>query len=376
MKTEASRTAPADSPASPAGDAGLLHLLSSLTLTRLRAGASDGPSPADAAEILSLDDARRARLLHLASSNHVLMRSLLLLAEQAGDDVPGWLEAAMVAEQNRIQKALHFLDAVCGALHGAGCNATVIKSLDHWPDLGSDLDLFSSSDAREIIEVMRSRFQARLMPRSWGDRLANKWNFQLPGLPELIEVHVGRLGQTGEHVGFGKRLQARSIVTRVGGYAFRVASPEDRLIITTLQRMYRHFYLRLCDILDTAVLLESRSIDYAYLRTNATAAGIWDGVATFLSIVSDYLAGFRGDALGIPSIVRSSACFSSGDLFYRKEFLRVPILPHSARLYASQLSRLALSGDVQATFRLSLLPYLATAAALEMKLTGSDKGIW
>jgi hypothetical protein len=37
---------------------------------------------------------------------------------------------------------------------------------------------------------------------------------------------------------------------------------------------------------------------------------------------------------------------------------------------------LLLKGELQNTLRLSLLPGLAAAAALEMKISGSDKGIW
>lgn len=61
---------------------------------------------------------------------------------------------------------------------------------------------------------------------------------------------------------------------------------------------------------------------------------------------------------------------------YRHDFLRVPILPHSLRLYAGELRTLVMRGEVQNSLRLSLLPGLATAAALELKITGSDKGIW
>jgi hypothetical protein len=51
-------------------------------------------------------------------------------------------------------------------------------------------------------------------------------------------------------------------------------------------------------------------------------------------------------------------------------------LPHSLNLYASELMTLLLKGELRNSLRLSLLPGLATAAALEQKLTGSDKGIW
>ena len=45
---------------------------------------------------------------------------------------------------------------------------------------------------------MRSELQAEVQPQSWGDRLAHKWNFRIPGLPQLVEIHIGCLGQTGE----------------------------------------------------------------------------------------------------------------------------------------------------------------------------------
>ena len=60
----------------------------------------------------------------------------------------------------------------------------------------------------------------------------------------------------------------------------------------------------------------------------------------------------------------------------KKKFLRMPIFPQAARFYASEWKRLLLNGDLQSTMRLSLLPGLAAAAALELKITGSDKGIW
>jgi len=51
-------------------------------------------------------------------------------------------------------------------------------------------------------------------------------------------------------------------------------------------------------------------------------------------------------------------------------------VPQAANLYATELTRLLLNGEITNTLRLSLLPGLAAAAAIELKLTGSDKGIW
>src|SRR5438270_865389 len=97
-----------------------------------------------------------------------------------------------------------------------------------------------------------SRFNAHIEARSWGDRLANKWNFASPGLPEAVEVHAQRLGQTGEHTELAQRFVARRQPKTLLGLTFQVPAPEDALIVATLQRMYRHFYFRVCDVVNTA----------------------------------------------------------------------------------------------------------------------------
>jgi len=223
---------------------------------------------------------------------------------------------------------------------------------------------------------MHTRFNATLADRSWGDRLANKWNFVVPGLRELVEVHAGRLGQTGEQTAVTRSLSARTCMAQIAGYVFRVPAPEDRIVISTLQRMYRHFYIRLCDIVDNARLLDQHLVDFGYLHSLGSAAGLWEGIATYLRIISEYVQSYRGTGVPLDSIVTGSAKFGTDQVRFRRDFLRVSILPHSLNLYASELMTLLLKGDLRNSFRLSLLPGLATAAALEQKMTGSDKGIW
>jgi hypothetical protein len=317
-------------------------------------------------------------LWSLANANHVIMRAFpalhRILAEESTESAE-WIDRAVLREQERISHALSYLAPICQALEAAG-DVIVIKSLDHWPDLGNDLDLYTNGSSDDVVAVMHKNFNAHPDERSWGDRLANKWNFIVPGLPELVEVHVARLGQTGEQINITHSLAANSSVQQFGGYALRVAAPEDRIIISTLQRMYRHFYIRLCDIADNARLVDSGVIDYVHLKSLAESAGLWNGLATYLAIVSDYVKLYSGEALPLPHLVKEAAKFGNELVRFKRSFLRIPIFPQAASLYAAEWKRLLLNGEVRNTFRLSLLPGLATAAALELKLTGSDKGIW
>lgn len=319
-------------------------------------------------------------MLELAHLNHVVVRGMeafLTLVHPTGDASRAeWASQALVAENARIANAVAFLDDICKEFASRGLEVSVIKSLDHWPDLGSDLDLYTSATPEQVCQVMQLRFSAEISARSWGDRLARKWNFAIPRLPELVECHVGRLGQTGEQVSIASSLLRRTRTIHVGGRNFRTTHKSDRLLISTLQRMYRHFYFRLCDIIDSASLVEQDGVDFEDLRAAATRAGIWQGTATYLQIVSDYVKAYRGTGILLPKFVTEAARFGGDTVYYGKGFIRVPIMPQSAKLYGSQLVGVLRKREIHNGARLSLLPWLATAAVVGQKITGSDKGIW
>ena len=330
--------------------------------------------------LTSLTPGQRQDFTELADANHVVIRVLEVLNRVAGNrgdgQIQAWAVNGLAKERARIANALSHLENVCNVLEEEGCPTVVMKTLDHWPDLGNDLDLVSTGTKERIVQVFTKRFGARVEARSWGDRLACKWNFTLPGLPESIETHIGRLGQMGEHVGLARRCIDRRVSLRINGHQFFVPAPEERIFAATLQRMYRHFYFRVCDILNAAALVESGKIGFLELRAAAATAGIWPGVASFLKIVSDYVQRYRGTALDLPVGVLTDATVGGDKIYQRARFLRLPVMPYAARLYTRQITQAAFSGNVPATLRLSLLPPLASAAAVAFKITGSDKGVW
>jgi hypothetical protein len=351
------------------------------SLSQLLLGPRQGPGIELSRRLFGLSNQEFSDFLDLAQLNHVIVRGLNILldakgGERGNDACVKLAQEALDAEQSRIRTATHFLHEVCQTLEDRGHRAVVIKSLDHWPDLGSDLDLYTDSRPRDICKFMTEYLHATISARSWGDRLACKWNFQIPGLPEAIEIHIGRLGQTGEQAAIASTLIERSRLKEIQGHTFRVASIADRLMISTLQRMYRHFFFRLSDVIDSAELMDADLVDYNELRAQATQAGIWEGVAAYLKIVSDYVKNYRGTGPELPQFVKDGARFGGEKVYYGKSFLRVPIMPQSVGLYRTQLAGILKKGELQNGARLGLLPMLATAAALGQKLTGSDKGIW
>lgn len=332
-----------------------------------------GPIQTDLEAILNLNGPERADFIELANTHHIMVRALNLVEKYFGKK-QAWYTDVLAAERQRAIHAVRHLHKICEALESHGCEAAVIKSLDHWPDLGSDLDLYTTGDERNVEAVMWHHCHATPVERSWGDRLAHKWNFRVPDLPELIEIHVRYLGQTGEHKKMARRVVERRMPKTIEGLTFFVPAAEERILISTLQRMYRHFYFRLCDMADVAALLKLDAIDFAELRRAANVGSIWPGVATFLFLVAEYAHSYGG-SVSLPPEVMDAVYSSRMRVYFGDGFLRVPKLP-AAGLYATQLLTAGRHRDLRAVCRLPLLPPLAVSALVALRLTGNDKGVW
>jgi hypothetical protein len=363
----------------------MIHILSLLTLAPHRTKEAF-------AAVMNLNEAEREQFISLADSHHVVLRALNPLHVQATDalsskeisvaeaertkGIQNWAAAHIDREHSRIANAMHYLHTICLVLENGSCPISVMKSLDHWPDLGNDLDLYTTANERAVTGIMTKCFHAHIEPRSWGDWLAHKQNFAIPGLPEAVEVHSQRLGQTGEQTQMAKRFISRRVKKDVAGYSFLVPAPEERIIVATLQRMYRHFYFRICDVVNSAALVESGVVDFTELRKASDLGGVWPGVCAFLKVVSGYVEQYRGRRVELPEQVLAAARFGAEKVFVRGKFIRVPLMPQGSELYIRQVAQMALHPNLPGALRLSLLLPLASAAAISYRLTGSDKGVW
>ena len=328
--------------------------------------------------IAEMTDAQFDELLAFAELQRVQIRTLTIIANAWGPLHGGRdaVEQRLSRQLSQVKNAIVQWSNIVGALEEQGIAIMVIKTLDHWPDIGSDLDLFTMASAGEVCHVMTSVLGAETLPQSWGDKLACKWNFRVPGLSVPVEVHVKRLGQTGEQCTLPQQLFESRIRREVHGQFFRVPSPEHQIAIVALQRMYRHFYIRLTDIVNVARLLRSSALDLERLREITEPVALWPGIATLLQIVSGYSEHYGGTPLALPAEVRDAACFTEGSTYVDQSFLRIPMVPQATGLYCRQWGKTAASRNFRSLSRLTLLPFLAAAAMVNFRLTGNDKGIW
>jgi hypothetical protein len=318
-------------------------------------------------------------LIGRATSQRVLRRLLEILKPHFPldrEDASLLLETTLHAERERSQNLMTMLDRIVGAFHGRGYPVLVMKTLDHWPDTGSDVDLLASGADQEVCNVLEHDFGAERQAQSWGDRLAHKFNFTVPGLGELVEIHIGCLGQTGEQEKLAEGVLSRRIEQPFGNSVLPVPIPEDRIIIATLQRMYRHYYIRLTDIINIFGAVGRGAVDFERLQGLATESAIWPGVATLLTVICQHGVRFGGEPVNLPDFVGTATRFDAYRTYVDRKFVRVPLMPEAANLYMLQLAQNGRRRNLRAVARLSLLPLLATAAFVSFRFTGNDKGIW
>jgi hypothetical protein len=273
----------------------------------------------------------------------------------------------VLEEKSRIERTLPRLEEVCRGLEQHGVEITVIKTLDHWPDFGRDIDVFTLAKEDRLLTAMIQEFGAELLDRSWGDRLAGKYSFAVPGLGRTLEVHVGRLGQVGEQKAVARKIQNNREPWIFNDRCFYVPAPEEQILAATLQRMYRHFFFRLSDIVNTERLVTGNRVDVESLMETARSGGIWEGTQAYLRLVNEYAEYYR--SCEIPPR------FKLG-LRARGNFLRLAVFPQGAVLYGRELLNLLGRGELASGLRLTLLPPLACAAGISFKMTGSNQGIW
>lgn len=324
----------------------------------------------------NLEQSKLPKLIEAARDHHVSVRLCRRLLSTKGGRAIAWVAKLLEEETSKIQRSLPILARIFRELNDAGLPAVVIKSLDHWPDVGADFDLFVDGPADKIQRLMQKKFCATLQEQSWSDRLACKWNFYIEGLDKLVEIHVGRLGQTGEQVRLARNLIQRKISRVFDGHEFLVPCPEDQLLLTVLSSFYRRSYIRLCDVVNTVTLISDGGIDFESMRKESKRAGIRRGIAAYLSIVAQYYAHYSEQQLPLPPRILRHASFGLEKIYANGGFLRVPLFPQSAGLYTRELAKAIRRRDLKKTARMSLLPGLAVAAGTKFRITGNDKGIW
>ena len=251
----------------------------------------------------------------------------------------------------------------------------VIKTFDNPPDLGHDLDLFTDLGPRETDELILPNFEAKKSERTLSEVIADKRNYEIPG-KVVVEIHCGRLGQVGEDEVLCRELIERRTRVDKNGYSAWAPKLEHAVVLRTMQRMYRHFRIRIADVINTVGEGERGDFDWVYLREFTERAGLYRGVVYFVNYVRSLCRAAGYDFVVPAEFYRSPSFEKSHELpiVSRGTHFRFSRGTVPASLYLSKMAANARALNAGSVARTTLVFPLAALRMVAFKVMGKDLG--
>jgi hypothetical protein len=294
-------------------------------------------------------------LERLAERNAVLVR-LADRLERGGVQLPPAFAAARAAARARAEVALDVIAAVSAACARHGIAFLFPTALDHYPDLGQDLDLLvlsqsEASDAAALGALVATRRDGGLR-----DRLAGATTYRLEPSGLLVDIHHGRLGIIGEQTWYPATLIANRRPRTIGTRDCFVPSVEDQMVLQGMRRVYGRRSFRLTDVVATVTALRVPGLDWGYVIRTARALGMLPGLSCYLSYVDQIHRALYGRDL-IPEAPRGRLTLGGwGRVAFRGAAYRFPAARVGGRLYWQELGTALATRNWSAASRLGLLP--------------------
>ncbi|HEV2766020.1 MAG TPA: nucleotidyltransferase family protein [Pyrinomonadaceae bacterium] len=302
-------------------------------------------------------------LLRVAARNVVLLR-LAERLEAAGARVPDFFAEAVARERRRAADAVETVRRVGHACERKGVRFIFAKAFQHYPDVGTDIDLFVLARSRATDALVLEGTPAAPRRASLHARLAGVSNYKVAGCETLLEIHHGRMGLLGEYGSHVSLLIRNAAPARAAGQEFLSPSDEDVLVMQGMQRVYRHSFIRLCDIVSTATLLRRGRMDWDYVLGTTRRLGTGHGLRCYLGYVEQVHRQVFGRDL-LPAWLRAELKTDGcGRVEFREGVYRFPRLRVAGRIYVDKVRAAVRSGNWEGASRLCLLPVLTVAAAL------------
>lgn len=330
------------------------------------------PAPADAAE----RPPDWGGLLRVARRNVVLLR-LAEQLERRGMRAPDFFGEAVRRERRRNAKIFRVVRGVSRACERRGFEFIFAKTFQHYPDAGSDVDLFVASRSTGSDALILEGLLAAPKRRGWRGRLSGAASYRIAGCDAVFEIHHGRLGLLGEHGWYVARLIENGGRARVGGAEFLLPSAEDLLVLQGMQRVCGHGHVRLCDVVSTVKLLRREEMDWPYVFETSRQLGTLHGLRSYLAYVDQ----IQREALGVGVAAPPQAWGGRGArperfarVQFKDDFYKFPRLRVGAAIYAGKVRAAVRAGDWGGAGRLCLVPLVAASSALSKVSKASPPG--
>ncbi len=304
----------------------------------------------------------------MAGRNVILLRSEKALGRIGIHPDQRFVECAR-AERDRIRRTLSFIGRIGKICEQEGIPHLFTKAFQHYPDMGHDIDLFVIDRSPRVDACLGQALKLLPGKGSFANRFAGKTSYTIPGCPSPLEIHHGVLGHLGEHNLYPQLLFERRQVVEVEGIRTLVPSPEDRLIIQAMQRVYGHFNLRVSDIQAARTLLSDR-LDWDYITGISERIGICSGLARYLSYVEAISRPFARDFAIDPMVRRELESYPLDRLIVQRDTCRIPVVSLVLPLFGKMLLADLRACNWEGMVRIMMLPAVY-ALSLSESLTRS-----
>jgi hypothetical protein len=298
-----------------------------------------------------------------AGRNAVLVR----LADRFTSDhipLPDFVYDAVERERQRVAHALRMIRMIDQNCSRHGIAHLFPKALQHYPDMGHDVDLLVHTESTAVDRLVLGELSAVGRPRALRDRLAGTTSYRIGDSPLTLDILHGRVGVLGEHRRLATLLVQNRRCAYVAEMALDIPSPELQVVLQGLQKVSGASSLRLADVLSTIAAARGGWLDWNDLARTARQAGVYAPVCCYLAYVNQIHEEHFGQPLLPPSVQRRVWTRGWGRVVFRDGLYRFPHRLVHRRLHATSLASALLSGDWGAAARLCCLHLLAVGPGL------------
>lgn len=320
---------------------------------RLLAGGEATPA---APELIAWDE-----LLRVARRNFVLAR-LSSRLRALGVEAPPFFVEAETEERRRARLMFDTIRRVGRACEELGVGHIFAKSFQHYPDIGSDIDLFVAARTPAVDESILRGIHAVPVRRNLRGRMSGVAEYRVDGGGSVLEIFHGRLGVLGEHGEIVGQIIRNGSRAEVGGGEFLLPAAEDLLILHGMQRVYRHGVIRLCDVLSTASLVRRPELDWGYVLRTSDQLGTLYGLRSYLTYAGQIYRETLGVELlpaGVGAGLGAAGC---GRAVERGGVFVFPRARVVGRVYVGKVRAAVRAGNWGGVSRLSLMPLVAASS--------------
>lgn len=238
------------------------------------------------------DNFDHADFMDMAEKNVCSIRSFEWL-EKIGGDVKPELRKKIDDERGRIARTMELIEDIDKALSHEGIACMFPKAMQHYPDMGHDIDILVADESRRSDRAVSAVVHAmKPAAGSIPNYVAGKTSYEIPGFSTSIEIHHARLGMFGEYSDLASAMFARGIPAG-GGHNFKIPRAEDALILCVIQRMYAHFCVRVTDAANFILISSSPKTDMRHVFSTAKRYGIIHGLSMFGRLAAQLAARAR-----------------------------------------------------------------------------------